>query len=301
MIVIASRVGRLANRVLLFSHLIAAGCEHGFTVVNPAFEHYARYFPSTSRSLIPRFPPGRPFIALPRLVRKAPSYATHAWAGGMWRLQQRGHDVGLIRLTRDQYVDLNSDFFVGKARRHRVLIIQDWFFRNRENVERHAGTVRSFFTPHPRRLERARAAVEPARADGRLVVGVHIRRGDYERFKGGRFLFSHDVYRRAMDQAVAIHPDRDVSFLVCSDEPVPAEVFAGLDLLDAPGHEVEDLYALASCDRLIGPPSTYNKWASFWGEVPLLQLHKSGQRVAPELFRVSRGLGWEPIPEAPAA
>ena len=133
--------------------------------------------------------------------------AAHGAAEVLWRLQRRGRDVGLIRLTRDEQLDLNSDFFVGMARRHRVLFIQDWFFRNQENVARNADVLRDYFTPHATQAERARAAVEPARAAGRLVVGVHIRRGDYERFKEGRFFFSHDTYRQAMEQTQAAHPD----------------------------------------------------------------------------------------------
>ena len=295
MIVIAKRVGRLANRMLLFSHLIAAAQEHGFSVMNPAFEHYARYFPSTSRNLVPRFPPGRPLLGAPGVVRKVSYRAVHAGAEVAWHLQQRGRDVGLIRLTRAEELDLNSDFFIGMARRHRVLLIQDWFFRNQENVARHADLLRSYFTPHRRRLERARAAVEPARERGRLVIGVHVRRGDYAGFKDGRFLFSHDTYLKTMERARAAHADRDVAFLVCSDEPFHPEAFAGLELVEAPGHELEDLYALASCDRLIGPPSTYNRWASFWGEVPLVQIREAGEPIAPEMFQVAHDLQWDPI------
>lgn len=295
LIVIAKRVGRLANRMLLFSHLIAAAQEHGFSVLNPAFEHYARYFPSTSHNLVPRFPPGRPLLPVPGAVRKVSYRFVYAGAELAWRLQQRGRDVGMIRLSRDQQLDLNSDFFLGMARRHRVLFIQDWFFRNEGNVERHTDLLRSYFTPHHRTLERAREAVEPARGRGRLVIGVHIRRGDYARFKQGRFLFSHGTYREAMEQARAAYADRDTAFLVCSDEPVPPGAFRGLEVIEPPGRELEDLYALASCDLLIGPPSSYNGWASFWGEVPLFQIREQSQTLAPEMFQVAHGLGWQPI------
>ena len=155
--------------MLLFSHLIAAGQEHGFSVMNPAFEQYARYFPSTSRNLVPRFPAGRPLLAAPGIVRKVSYRAAHAGADVVWRLQQRGRDVGMIRLTRDQEVDLNSDFFVGMARRHRVLFIQDWFFRNQENVARHAGLLRCLLHPAPR----------PARARTLPRSNRHARAGGW--------------------------------------------------------------------------------------------------------------------------
>jgi hypothetical protein len=59
-VVIGSGIGQLANRLLLFAHVSAAAAEHGFLVVNPQFGRYARYFPTTARDLLPRFPPGRP-------------------------------------------------------------------------------------------------------------------------------------------------------------------------------------------------------------------------------------------------
>jgi hypothetical protein len=37
--------------------------------------------------------------------------------------------------------------------------------------------------------------------------------------------------------------------------------------------ELEDMYALAGCDYIIGPPSTFSMWASFIGKVPLFHLH----------------------------
>ena len=36
-----------------------------------------------------------------------------------------------------------------------------------------------------------------------------------------------------------------------------------------------DLYGLAACDYIIGPPSTYSHWASFWGKGPLRPLDSS--------------------------
>jgi hypothetical protein len=124
-----------------------------------------------------------------------------------------------------------------------------------------------------------------------LLVGVHVRRTDYERFKDGRFFYSHAQYRDLMVSVEAIFPERDVTFLVCSDERVPSEAFAGLDVVRGPGQELEDLYALASCDLIIGPPSTYSAWASYYGEVPRCQISDPTELVARTSFVVDRRLG----------
>jgi hypothetical protein len=32
------------------------------------------------------------------------------------------------------------------------------------------------------------------------------------------------------------------------------------------------MYVLAACDLILGPPSTFSIWASYYGQVPLMQL-----------------------------
>jgi hypothetical protein len=202
----------------------------------------------------------------------------------------------LIRLRRDQHLDLNGEVFLRAVREHRVLFVQDWFFRNTDNCVRHREAICAFFTPWEHHLSRARAAVAAARRPGGLVVGLHVRRGDYDRFKDGRFFYPYEHYRRAAASTREALAPADVSFLVCSDEPVPPDALAGLDVHHGPGHEVEDLYALAHCDRILGPPSTFNRWASYWGDVPLLVLGPEEQSVSADDFRVAVGLEWNEAP-----
>lgn len=289
MIVIAKSVGRLANRLVLFAHFIATAAEHGFAVANPAFG-YQRYFPSMAGDLLCRFPAGRPLWSPPGSGR-ALYRATLLVAGMLHRLQSAGRDVGLLRIHRDQHLDLDSPAFLAAVRRHRLLFVQDWFFRSSRNCERHRDVIRAYFTPWPHHLAHAHAALEPARRQGRFVIGVHVRRGDYRVFRNGRFYYSHAQYRALMTRCESAFPTENVSFLVCSDEPVPREAFRGLDVLYGPGHQLEDLYALAACDRLLGPPSTYSGWASYYGRVPRLVVTEPAATVDPAAFRIDRTLG----------
>ena len=290
MVIIAKKVGRLANRILLFAHFIAAAREHGFSVVNPAFGKYAHYFPSTSNDLLCRYPAGKTIPPVNRYVRELLYRACLGGANLLHALQQRGHNTGVIRLRRDQSLDLDSPEFLGFLRKHRRLFVQDWFFRSETNCEKHGDVVRSFFTPCDKHLQRAREVVAPARDKGRFLVGVHIRRTDYDNFKGGRFFYSDRQYRQVMDRVEAAFADRNVSFLLCSDAPVQKDAFTGLDTIHGNGHELEDLLALAACDRLVGPPSTYSKWASYYGKVPRHEIFDPASPVTQESFDVASRL-----------
>ena len=143
MVVISKRVGRLANRILLFAHFIATAAEHGFRVVNPAFGKYAHYFPSTSGDLLCRYPATGAVPPVNRYVRELFYRGCSDCAGVLHLLQQRGRDVGLIRLQRRQSLDLDSPQFLSFLRRHRTVFVQDWFFRSDTNCEKHGEAVRS--------------------------------------------------------------------------------------------------------------------------------------------------------------
>lgn len=284
-IVIAKKVGRLANRILLFAHFIGAAAEHDLVVVNPSFGTYAHYFPSAARDLLCRYPPGRRLPPVPgsrRLLYQAGLVAVQ----GLRLCQTAGIDAGLIRLDRDQQIDLNSEAFLGVVGRHRLVFVQDWFFRNADNCVRHRDVIRSYFTPWEGHLARAHAAIEPLRRRDRFVVGVHVRQGDYASFKGGRYLYTPEQYRSIMEKVAAAFPEKNVSFLVCSDAPVPLGSFAGLDVVRGTGEQLEDLYALAACDRIVGPPSTYGTWASYYGEVPLYRINDPAAAPNPDSFHV---------------
>jgi len=298
MIVIAKKVGRLANRLLLFAHFIGTAVEHGLRVMNPAFANYAHYFPATARDLLCRFPPACPLPGQ-RLIRELLYRGVVLTADSLHWLQQHGRDVGLIRLRRDQYLDLNSATFLSMVRRHRIVLVQDWFFRGPANCAKHRDVIRSYLTPWEHYLARARAIVRPARERTRFLVGVHVRHTDYELFKGGRFFYSHQQYRQVMESIQAAFAEKNVSFLVSSDAPVPPEAFAGLDVIYGTGHELDDLYALAACDRLVGPPSTYNAWASFYGGVPRYQIIDPAEPIEAGAFQVDDGLGHPPLSAKP--
>jgi hypothetical protein len=44
-------------------------------------------------------------------------------------------------------------------------------------------------------------------------------------------------------------------------------------------HFITDMYVLAACDAILGPPSTFSIWASYYGRVPLMQLEHRDQQV----------------------
>ena len=90
-----------------------------------------------------------------------------------------------------------------------------------------------------------------------------------------------------MKELAELFPDRKVAFLVCSDEIRNEREFPGLTVGFGPGSPLGDLCALAKCDYIFGPLSTFSQWASFYGNKPLFHLEDRDARLELANFRVA--------------
>jgi hypothetical protein len=145
-------------------------------------------------------------------------------------------------------------------------------------VESCRDRIRPLFRLRPEwqaKVDSYRASLSPAD----ITVGIHLRRGDYRTYLGGKYFYPLEVYEQCMRETVRLFPGKTLRFIVCSNEQAMPVAPAACALHAGPGHFIEDLYTLAACDYLIGPPSTFSQWASFYGSVPLCKLESSDQRV----------------------
>lgn len=114
-----------------------------------------------------------------------------------------------------------------------------------------------------------------------LTVGVHIRRGDYKNYLEGKYYYSNEVYYNIIDKMrqCLSDIDRNFRFLICTNEkldiPVDQSDVFTIDVTNG----ITDLYALSCCDFIIGPPSSYSQWASFYGDVPLFVILNENPQV----------------------
>lgn len=114
-----------------------------------------------------------------------------------------------------------------------------------------------------------------------ITVGVHVRRGDYKEYLGGRYFYNDGVYEDLMLKLGRQFDvvGKKVRFLICSNESfrVLNDKIHAFTIKDTNG--ITDLYALSCCDYIIGPPSSFSQWASFYGSVPLLILLNDNQEI----------------------
>lgn len=285
-IVIASKSGQLGNRIILFAHFIANAIEYGYELYNPNFDEYCLFFDSTTNNNFDGYPitvVGKDFINLrQKKISERINFNT---------LRYLLLPSCKILKTKKRY-ELSDKYFLDLLERKKIIIAYGWLFRDRDNFNKHLDILKKFFFPIEIHARNVDTLIQNCRSDkkkNKLLIGVHIRRGDYQTFQGGKYYYENSVYLKYMTQVYRIfqQEQKSVAFLLCSNEAI-SEVFNEFEVYTGTGHLIEDLYCLAKCDYLMGPTSTYTSWASIYGDVPLCHLQTRDQVLQLSDFKVFR-------------
>ncbi len=292
---IAGKGNQLANRLFVYAHAMAWAIEHRATLINPTFGDFAEYFEGCRSDLLCRYPSTtsvltnarsralleRAFPQLVRVLRKLSSLGANTFpivsSGQVSTLESEG---GLVHLDSAEFLEC--------ANGHAVVFIEGPLFRDFVDTAKHIADIRAYFIPIASIRTSVARHMTMVRDGGPVVVGVHVRRSDYRTFVGGKFFYEPRQYAAVM-QRVAELFERHVRFVVCSDEPVDPAPYHPLDTRGGLGRPVEDLYTLASCDYIIGPPSTFSAWASFYGNVPISFIEDPAHAPTLSDFAILRG------------
>jgi hypothetical protein len=195
-----------------------------------------------------------------------------------WDDSGRDGDISPVKVIEDPRIA------VGKS-----LWVRGWLYRDRSGVLAHKQSIREFFSPVPEIQQRVAACIRRNRKDNKVLVGVHLRRGDYSKWSGGKYYYDDNVIRGLMQQMCQTLPERKIRFLLVSNQPVDQSNYAGFDIAKGPGDPVGDLYSLAACDYIMGPPSTFTIWASFFGNVPLYSINDPSAALRLAGFTICKG------------
>lgn len=152
-------------------------------------------------------------------------------------------------------------------------MVEGWPIRmdNHEIVENQSYTIRTIFSFNDE-ITNSVDDVFSSLNENQIIVGVHIRRGDYKTWLGGIYYYTDEDYIGVMNDLSDQFDkeNKNVKFLLCSNEAIDFNNFDDLNCFIIPDSTGEkDLYALSKCDYIIGPPSSYSQWASFLGKVPV--------------------------------
>ena len=289
MIVVVQSIGQIGNRLTQFSHLIAFACDHDVRIANLAFSRYSEFFEHTHRDLFCRYPSRSASWVGKRL--QSVCYYVVRMAAALRILKLVPNSCWIERHWTDEDYDLGSPEFIEVAKKYKfVFLTGSYQHRYWQNYGAHVEAIREHFRLIPEIAERTSRHVAPIRKAGDVVVGVHVRQGDFADHEGGAFFFTSEDYAGVMLRIESLFPAKKVVFLVCSNAPQSLNSYRGLRVYFGPGAFIEDLYALALCDYIVGPAiSSFCIWASLMGKKPRCGLSRPEQEITLADFLLCSG------------
>ena len=87
--------------------------------------------------------------------------------------------------------------------------------------------LQRIFRPKDEIMQRAKDMMSVLRAEADMVVGIHIRRGDYATWHDGRFFYELEDYHQFMLRIQEVYKDRRVAFFISSNEDFDVDRFEG--------------------------------------------------------------------------
>lgn len=289
MVIVFCKEGQLANRLWQGAHFLANAIEYRYQLLHLGMGNYYPYFSENFYRFRSdqrfRFGSDRPFLLKDRLLLKYLLFSKSVQQRFRYQLPFTDN-IYFLDFSNIRY-QLKDLHFIKSARRT-IIGVDGWFYEDKYSLKKHAAEIKKVFIPNQKYLEKVEHLKREKFSIYDAVIGIHIRRGDYKEYYNGQWYYSDEVYLRFMHEVLQIKQFRNqkIAFFICSNEPLDYYKFKSFNLIHPTGHAVEDLYALAKCDILIGPPSTYTAWASFYGDVPLFHAFEKEQTIKEDSFHV---------------
>ncbi|MFN6038807.1 MAG: alpha-1,2-fucosyltransferase, partial [Bacteroidota bacterium] len=270
-IVISSQPGQLANQLIVYANFIAFCNEHGIKLKNPSFHRYSSYFEFTQNRY-------QSMIAY-RIINYLMRF-----------LNRFGLENRLINVVNIGFEDVMSldDVRSLSVFRGIINLAAGWKFRGNQTLIKHKKLVLEKLWPCENHMKAIDDFFTSNKLINRIVIGIHVRRGDYKNFEGGKYFYDFTEYKKIIKSIALLFKGYNPIFLICSNDIDFEKNLNDLNctVVFGPGHELRDLYCFSRCNYLIGPPSTFTMWASFVGNVPLCMVKDTKMNICIDDFNV---------------
>lgn len=293
---------QLGNQLTIFAHVIACALENEREVWNPSIFRYAQYFEHLSKDVLTRFPERKTWFSRNASLRKF----LYVFFAKMVRLLMIDPnppimDISLVTDYASKQA-LESEEFLKQTTRKRFVLIEGYFFRiSGDYLKKHAVRIREFLKPLPLYINNAENLINRERKQHDIIVGLHLRQFDPV-YDGIHPLYQYqhvDQMTSAMARFQSLFPDKKIGFILFSNKKIDLQKFEGFSVKESTGHIAEDIHALSLCDYILASTySTYSRWASFYGEVPLYQVNDPQQLFSLNDFYIQLPGFYDPQNEA---
>jgi hypothetical protein len=280
-IIITNKPGQLGNQLALFAHFIAFSADRNVRLLHTAFNDYAEFFLPANYPWVSSF--HQPHIGkFNRVVGKI-IFSAFRLAARLFRRFNVGNRLFRVvyldwheKIDLDQISSFNSTF----------CLLDGWNFRGKKIAQVNRQIILDYFRPNASYQSQIDKFTGMMRKEGRVLIGIHIRQGDYREFMEGKYFYTIEQYLILLSYLTEAFDDSKLRFAIFSNVHYPVSNFDGFDCVVSSEPAMVDLYCMAACDYIVGPPSTFSSWASFYGNVPIYFVTDPSRKVERRDFQV---------------
>lgn len=283
MIINLHKHGQLCNRLFYTAHLYICAKVNGHTLVDFGLHEYMEYLESPTPYFF-SFPALQAKVFRSWRVYKALLFFYHS-------LEKFASEIKYSPIRKINHSQLLEEMDAEKYLSHfsgsGIYFCEGWVPKEKLPLEKFREEIKTIIKPKKEFLVNVDKISADLYSRYELLVGIHLRRGDYREYRNGEYFFEDEEYKNFMTAFKAnFPPEKKIVFVMCSNEKISADHFGETDCYIAQGNPIEDLYLLSRCNYIMGPPSTYSAWASYVGNKPLFVIDRSFNKPLPEHFKV---------------
>lgn len=171
---------------------------------------------------------------------------------------------------------------------HQHVLVTGWSVRFHNLFLKYKHEIISLFDFSPKIHHKVALSMQQS-AKSTVKLGVHIRRGDYATWCGGRFFFDDSQYINCIQQFIQLQQGQSVDVYICSndsnlDKQEYQDLLSDCTISFPSGSPAEDLCLLSECDYIMGPVSTFTLIASMYHNTPLYWMDNLKQPLCLDVF-----------------
>lgn len=268
MIVLASSVGSHSNKLFQIIHFEAFAKENNLRFINITFGDMSKIYNIQSDCL------NRKLISVLNLFVKL-------------------HNDLVCNFDEELYNKCSPNFELLKVN---LIFVGGWYFRVEQLTLKYKKYFKKKYSVTPDILNNYImndnynvSYILNRISSSNIIIGIHIRRGDYMTWMDGKFYFDDDVYYKVINKMRSFFYSQNILIIIFSNIIINMQVSE--DTIISNNEWFIDHYVMSQCNYLIGPPSTFTMWASYIGDNTKYYHMKDSNDVPDRLscFKVCNG------------
>jgi len=290
LVLLYSQQGQLANRLWQAAYFISNAIENNYKFLHLGFAEYLNFFDENSHNELNKSGTKCRIIDFKttgiqdRIIIK---YANLSEKFNQKHKSELPYIKKIFKEVSKEEYDISQPGFQELVKKN-IVKVDGWIFVDKNSLKRQEDCIRKIFRPNQIYIDNINKLKGEYFCKYDKVIGVHLRKKDYSTFNNGKWFYSNMEYLSFLNKILLLplFKNRNIGFLLCSDEKINMNDFSSLNIIQSSNHFVEDLYALSFCDFIVGPPSTFSSWASFYGGTPLLHIDDKDMKFNDKDFKI---------------